>query len=353
MLEAFRPGQPEPPPDAPAPAMLPDVAARELVVGGRCQPPRPAAHLGKLVSIVGALAMHAALGVMFIGATEDRVGAGGTDLEAVSVEVTMVQASALESRARNEAQGSAGSTSVDLEEGLPAQASTPGSESSAPELEEATSKPPDAEVSSPDKSVAAPETQPPAASKPANAPVVAPPPEIAVSPDNSPDVPDALTLPEATTRATEVEPPKMPPKSEAEPPPPPKPPRTEAEPPARPARAAPSGGAAARHSAAIERPVAAAAVASPGAVNAFNRSVVAALARKRPKGLRTRRKGTVRIAFAIGENGGLAFVRIAKSSGSRTLDQAALSAIESAEFLVPPPGMSLDQRTYEVPYHFR
>ncbi len=124
------------------------------------------------------------------------------------------------------------------------------------------------------------------------------------------------------------------------------------QPPARLAQAA--GGAAASQPATPDRSAtAAAAVAKPGAIDAFNRLIVAALAEKRPTRLRTQRKGTVKIAFAVAEDGRLAFARIARSSGHGALDDAALAAIASAKFPVPPAGLTLKQRTYEVPYHFK
>jgi len=43
----------------------------------------------------------------------------------------------------------------------------------------------------------------------------------------------------------------------------------------------------------------------------------------------------------------------ALSSGSPKLDNVALGAVRRTKFLVPPPGMTTAQLTYEVPYHFR
>jgi protein TonB len=63
--------------------------------------------------------------------------------------------------------------------------------------------------------------------------------------------------------------------------------------------------------------------------------------------------GTVRIRLVITQSGGLASVEVTRSSGNRRLDQMALSAVHSASLPPPPAGMTVDQLTYEVPYHFR
>jgi periplasmic protein TonB len=116
--------------------------------------------------------------------------------------------------------------------------------------------------------------------------------------------------------------------------------------------AAPAGGAAARGDApASHSPRTAPAAASPGAVREYARYVSQALARSRPRG--SGAFGTVRIRLVIAQGGGLASVAIMKSSGNRRLDRMALAAVQSAALPLPPTGMTTDQLTYEVPYHFR
>lgn len=94
-----------------------------------------------------------------------------------------------------------------------------------------------------------------------------------------------------------------------------------------------------------------AASASPGKVHEYARKVVAALAEAKPTS--AGRRGTVHISFTINLSGALDQARIARSSGARQLDEAALEAIQRAQFPVPPEGMTTTQLTYEVPYHFR
>lgn len=102
---------------------------------------------------------------------------------------------------------------------------------------------------------------------------------------------------------------------------------------------------------ALRPPVAAA---SPGAMRAYAKSVVAALGRTSPRqGVVGIVRGTVRIAFVISIGGELESVRVARSSGALRLDEAAISAVRLARFPSPPAGMTLGERTYEIPYTFR
>jgi len=62
-------------------------------------------------------------------------------------------------------------------------------------------------------------------------------------------------------------------------------------------------------------------------------------------------RGTVRVRFSIGGSGGLAGVSVAASSGSATVDRAALDHIRrAAPFPAPPPGA---QRRFVIPIEIR
>lgn len=62
-------------------------------------------------------------------------------------------------------------------------------------------------------------------------------------------------------------------------------------------------------------------------------------------------RGTVRVRFAIGGNGGLAGVSVASSSGSAAVDRAAVDHIRrAAPFPAPPPGA---QRRFVIPIEIR
>jgi protein TonB len=97
----------------------------------------------------------------------------------------------------------------------------------------------------------------------------------------------------------------------------------------------------------------AAAAASPGAVQRYARSIVELLGRARPRGVASKDRGTVRIAFAIAADGGLAYARVTASSGRPALDDAALAAVRQVRFPPPPAGMTSADLAYEIPYHFR
>jgi TonB family protein len=111
------------------------------------------------------------------------------------------------------------------------------------------------------------------------------------------------------------------------------------------------GGAAARAEEPKDAKASAQAAASPGSVREYARSVSAALAKTKPKGVGWR--GTVVVKLTISPNGSLSLAEVLKSSGDRTLDLKALEAVRQAVFPAPPAGMTVTQLTYQVPYHFR
>lgn len=112
-----------------------------------------------------------------------------------------------------------------------------------------------------------------------------------------------------------------------------------------------AGGAAARSDTPTEAKASGPAAASAGAVREYARYVSQALSKSKPRGAGG--LGTVKVKFTIAADGGLASLEIAKSSGSAKLDTTALEAVRRAKFPLPPPGMTLAQLTYEVPYYFR
>jgi TonB family protein len=91
--------------------------------------------------------------------------------------------------------------------------------------------------------------------------------------------------------------------------------------------------------------------ASAGAARDYARFVARALAKTKPKGVG--RLGTVLVKFTIASDGALSSAEITRSSGSRRLDESALEAVRRTRFPLPPGGMTMVQLTYEVPYHFR
>lgn len=247
----------------------------------------------------GALVMAAVLHAGLLGAfaaswSRDAVGAMGTSLDTISVEISLVPASGLAAASRDKAP-----------------TDTPDPVPTAP-------------------AAATPEPTPPPKAE------TAPKPDIVAKTDPAPPNDDAPVLDiretpkPAETKTPEPEPveretkPETPPTPAAEPAPPPTPSLR-----------------------------ASAAAPSPGAIQAYAREVVAALAASRPKTPRGSGRGTVRILFAISESGTIDEAHVKLSSGNATIDEAALQAVRRASFRPPPAGMSRGERTYEVPYQFR
>ena len=112
-----------------------------------------------------------------------------------------------------------------------------------------------------------------------------------------------------------------------------------------------AGGSAARSDTPTQASASGVAAASAGAIREYARYVSQALSKTKPKG--TGGVGTAMIKFVIAADGSLASAEIAKSSGSTKLDAQALEVVRHARFPAPPPGMTVNQRTYDVPYRFR
>ena len=89
-----------------------------------------------------------------------------------------------------------------------------------------------------------------------------------------------------------------------------------------------------------------------GRALAYAKSVVKALSARKPGSVSAHR-GTAVLVFAISASGKLASSRIEVSSGSAVLDQAALSALRSTIFPVPPRDLKDHDLNYRIPYIFR
>ncbi len=298
-----------------------------------------------MYGLVLALALHAAVVLPMFLDIPEPLGGGGTDLDAISVEVTVVAASARESRDTAEAAAPTSAASVEMVEGADTAAAAATGEASV-----------DAQPGAADHDHAAPTGEllsPEHLRLPSREPVTEPAVQSASTPPRSEALqiePDHDPVTPQTQAAPRPEPSQSPPHPDPEPEPKPAPAASDPAPTA--ASAAQSGGAAARAAAASDT-TRAAAVPTPGAIRAFARSVAEALARSRPKALTVQARGTVRVAFAVADGGGLDFVRVARSSGHTVLDDTAIGAVRRTSFPVPPAGLDLVQRTYEVPYHFR
>lgn len=91
--------------------------------------------------------------------------------------------------------------------------------------------------------------------------------------------------------------------------------------------------------------------ASSGAILSYAARVRARIVGNRPGAAGT---GRVVVSFGLSSTGGLRFARIARSSGSSSVDRAALSAVRrSSPFPRPPKGASSGQLRFSIPFHFR
>ena len=219
----------------------------------------------------------------------DRIGASGVDVNAVSVEVSIISLGALESRAidRDKASGAAGR--VDLRDGA-------------------------------------------GESKPATAEAMAAPPENKTMDRSAVDetVQEAqLAMPEPAHQSEESRPSETPPVAPA------------------------GGQAALAIENLLPTPASGAATASVGAVQAYSVSVVEILAKSRPRAEAGMETGTVLVAFEIAATGSPANVRVSKSSGKPRIDRMVIDAIQTTIFPPPPVNATLAQLTYELPYVFR
>ncbi len=99
--------------------------------------------------------------------------------------------------------------------------------------------------------------------------------------------------------------------------------------------------------------------AASGRASASRGSILSYAARVRAKVVRNKpsssgHRGTAQVAFGVSSSGSLSYARLARSSGSVALDQAALSAVRrAAPFGAPPAGASSGQLRFSIPFYFR
>ena len=121
---------------------------------------------------------------------------------------------------------------------------------------------------------------------------------------------------------------------------------------AQPSKAQRKGGARSRSASEKKKTSSGAVSASRGAVNSYLGRVRARVASRRPRNMRGR--GTAVVSFGISRSGAVRYVRLARSSGNKALDSAALGAVRrAAPFPRPPAGMSLRQLSFRIPFYFR
>lgn len=311
---AFRPGLSPPPAGMPAAyksatMLVPDVALRFPAV--RWQ--RPALIV---ISCVATLLVHL-FPVGFLLQAPQGVGAGGTELEAVSIE--MVDASVLDAQRETRDDGAGAAQSVAAVTGNNvAPASTAVSEAAQEPPEDAHA---DKFAPFPTEPTPRPLSQPVLVAQDAEVTVAA---KTEVTPAPSPKfIPDATVIAPAIPSVAAA------------------------------ATGGSAGGAeAAAKTAASSVATAGRLAASQGDINRFVAGIRSSLARTKPSG--RGRIGTALVGFAIEVDGQLEYLRIEKSSGNTALDQAALDAVRrAAPFRAPPAGMADAARRFVIPYQFQ
>lgn len=250
----------------------------------------------RVCAVLFAVLLHASAIYIVTGAGEQPVGAGGIVLDAVSVEVTLIPSSALESRSDGVMPAVGSAEAAEVKEGAPVPTMT------APRIEpeRKTERQQDK-----DHIPTAPESEQDA------------------------DLQSGLERIEDKDRIKDR-------KKEAREPP---------------SIRHPVGGVTARVEMTEANPSQGAAIASPGVVRDYANRVLAALNRTRPKG--TGLRGTVRLSFAVGPDGKIEFVHVLKSSGRQSLHEMAVAAVRRATIPAAPASLSAMQRTFELPYQFR
>ncbi|OIQ95363.1 gram-negative bacterial tonB protein [mine drainage metagenome] len=84
----------------------------------------------------------------------------------------------------------------------------------------------------------------------------------------------------------------------------------------------------------------------------YEQQLWAALLAHKPRGLPF--QGTVLLAFTLSPAGALQEARVARSAGMAVLDRAALAALRAAAPLPPPPpGLTVAQRHFSIPFTFQ
>jgi protein TonB len=194
--------------------------------------------------------------------------------------------------------------------------------------------------------------------------------ELAAAP-TAPEAPAPETVPDAQAAPIIAAPPEPVPEPKVamvdpstEPPPPEK--REEKPKEEKPERAAPTapeetttaGGAQSRGVAPDLPPASSAASASPGEVRAYGLAVQEALlavdlreAQARTSAVRVR--GTVLVGLTISADGAIERADIQRSSGHRSLDEAAIQLVRLTAIPRPPASLAANQRIYNVPIVFK
>lgn len=294
-----------------------------LAVHGVALPPAlPAFARAERLSLAIAGLAHVAL-IASMLTPERRIGGGGNDLEAIGIEIVTV-APALDARSSARGRGTA-AAGAKVSERDGAELATP--EEKAARDTRQDEQPSQAETAPPPADLTVPNWQEPPRPFDASAddPIIATVKSTGAAPDAvtplRPSVIDRASSVADSIPATEL-------------------------------LAQQQGGAAARGRETTEVAAAVMAAASAGRRDDYGTAVYAAIQANPPPrvpGL----TGSVKVEFAILPSGKAGMVRVARSSGSRQLDEAAIAAVRGAPFPPPPAQRANDAPFYDMTFTFQ
>ena len=322
-----------------------------------------------LAGMTLALLAHGAVIAALQQPNSSIVGAGGIVLDAVGIDI--VDSSVLESRALVPTPG--GDVAPDqvlAEEGDPTPPTPPAAETPPTEakprppdetedkkerreVEKAEVKPPPPEEEKPPEEKRETPPPPPQLVEPLPEPAPEGPPPPAKDPEPKPpekpvvaEAPRPPEVKEEEAPKPREEPKKEEKKAEEEAPKP--------KPAAPPSTTGSTGGAVVRQSM-VSHESGGREAASPGEKSRYQAVLVRLIAKARPnmRTIKTKARGTARVAFQLAPDGALVSVMVKDSSGSGVLDEAAMDAIRSVKFPPAPAGLTDKDRFFEVPFIFR
>ena len=294
-------------------------------------PPVATVSLADLLALGIAFSLHVIL-ILAILERSSRIGGGGSDLEAMGVEIVMVSP-ALESRSLDGVRDRAmAGRVVGPDDGaLPAEARTAAADRRPIEDSRSSERPASETAAAPADLVVREWVEPtPPDKSPASEPVIA---------RARSEGEQQAALREATSEETAREP--VPPAPAQRP-----------SSPEDPMAAALPGGFAARGRDVIDGASAVMAAARAGRKDKFGTEVYAALRASVPRPV-PGVVGKVTVEFVVSPIGGVLSSRIRATTGSRVLEEAALAAVRSARFPRPPPELTPADLVYSMEYTFR
>ena len=327
----------EPKPDTVPPDAVPSVAVALESHGVALPPALPPLTRTECVGLAAAVTLHAGL-LLTMLVPDHRIGAGGSDQEAIGVEIVTV-APALEARRSARGRGAAGLRIVHEHDGDPepvpeeiatrdsrrveqprvADAAPPPADLTVPDWNEQP-KPPDAQAVEPIIARTQSAGAQSASAQSASAQ------SASIEPDAITPLRPSLTDQPAAAASDSIPGVQIVPREQ--------------------------GGAAARGRETFDVANAAVmAAARAGRRDEYGASVFEAIRTNAPPRI-AGLTGVVKLEFSILPAGQVGTIRVVRSSGSTRLDETAMATLRSTRFPIPPAGLTAAQLVYDIPFTF-